>query len=192
MKLSLATRLRRNVLAIWKYCLSFGKREWDFADYPVDLVRQIEEGAEQKGPEWRKIPEFRADIVNWHRVSGVGNTPEEALQNLESEFIKKADGTDPLPRPGKKVPIDLQFATTIRIDANRELADRFIREVLGYEWAFISDESSLWDFTDEDSLDLFYLKIRNLYGVDISGLENPSMAEILETIARSQKESQTP
>jgi hypothetical protein len=111
---------------------------------------------------------------------------------LKSEFIKKAEGTDPMPRPGKRVPIDVQFATTIRIDANRDLADQFIHEVLGYEWAFISDESNLWDFTSEDSLDPYYLKIRNLYGIDVSGLESGSLAEILETIARSRRESETP
>ena len=37
-----------------------------------------------------------------------------------------------------------------RVNAHRDLADHFIQRVLGLEDAWISDESSLWDFhTDE-------------------------------------------
>ena len=37
-------------------------------------------------------------------------------------------------------------ATSDRIDAFKELADRFLREILDLPWALITDESSLSDF----------------------------------------------
>lgn len=38
------------------------------------------------------------------------------------------------------------FAASDRIDAFKELADRFLREILDLPWALITDESSLSDF----------------------------------------------
>jgi hypothetical protein len=180
------TRLRRQILAGWKFILSFRKSEWTLPDYPVDMVKQPTRPYGPAVPECRRIAPFRADIINW-TVSGVGDTPQEAYRKLEEAFENARAQKDSIPRPGKHVPIDVKFADHGRIAAHEALAEEFTREVLEHEWAWISDESSLWDFTCEDSLDSFYAKILALYGVDVSGIASGNLAEILEAIARSGK-----
>jgi hypothetical protein len=90
-----------------------------------------------------------------------------------------------MPRPGTHVP--LTFASQERISANSALAREFLQSVLGVEGAWISDESSLWDFTMEDSLDDCFAKIRSLYGVDVSDVPGGNLAGILERIAQSKQ-----
>ena len=57
---------------------------------------------------------------------------------------EKAKEGKKLPRPGTHV--EIEFASRDRVDAHAELAEDFIRRVLNLDWAFVSDESSLWDF----------------------------------------------
>jgi hypothetical protein len=90
-----------------------------------------------------------------------------------------------MPRPGTRVP--LEFASRERIAANSGLADEFLRSVLEHDEAWISDESSLWDFTLGDSLDDYYAKISALYSVDVSDIPDGNLASILERIALSRK-----
>jgi hypothetical protein len=52
-----------------------------------------------------------------------------------------------------------EFAPTERVNAHRKLAEDFTRRVLGLEWAWISDESSLWDFHTEKTNDALFAKI---------------------------------
>ena len=92
-----------------------------------------------------------------------------------------------MPRPGRLVPIEVRFADRERIAENETLAEEFTREVLGNERAWISDESSLWDFTCEDSLNSCFEKIRKIYGVDVSEAASGNIAEILEIIASSRE-----
>jgi hypothetical protein len=87
----------------------------------------------------------------------------------------------PMPRPGTKVPIE--FAPSSRVDADPELADDFIRRVLGLDWAFVSDESSLWDFHTGETNDVLMAKIRDRYGVDVSDIGSGNIATILSRIA---------
>jgi predicted RNase H-like HicB family nuclease len=180
------TKLRRSLLATWKLLLSFRKTKWELLDYPVDLVRQTAPANNEARPEWRRISSFRAEIINWPGVSATGDTQSEAIQKLEEVFQKVRRKRDAMPRPGRHVPIDIQFADRERIAAHEHLAEKFTREVLGLEWAWISDESNLWDFTCEDSLDPYYSKIQDLYGVDVSRIDRGNLAEILELIAISQ------
>jgi len=87
-----------------------------------------------------------------------------------------------MPRPGTKVPIE--FAPSTRVYADQGLAEDFIRRVLGLEWAFISDQSSLWDFHTGETNQILIAKIQDLYGVDVSDIESGNVAIILERIAR--------
>jgi len=112
---------------------------------------------------------------------GGGDTPLQAYENLRKTFEQfKAINKD-LPRPGTKVP--LNFATRSRVDQHAELAKDFIKRVLGIEWAWISDESSLGDFHDEESNDKLVQKIRSTYGVDVANIAGGNLADILDRIA---------
>jgi hypothetical protein len=82
-------------------------------------------------------------------MSGGGNSKSEALEKLRKSLDWRKAENKKLPRPGTGLPIE--FASRIRIDRHAELAEDFTKRVLGLEWAWISDQSSLWDFhVDED------------------------------------------
>jgi hypothetical protein len=87
-----------------------------------------------------------------------------------------------LPRPGTRVPI--QFAASIRVNPHARLARDFAKRVLGVEWAWISDESSLSDFSSEGTNDPFVQQIRAVYGVDVSDIPSGNLADILDRIAQ--------
>ncbi len=72
------------------------------------------------------------------------------------------------------------------MDANPELAEDFVRRVLNLDWAWISDESSLWDFHDSDDNQALIAKINEVYGVDISDIESAKLWQILDRIAASE------
>jgi hypothetical protein len=59
--------------------------------------------------------------------------------------------------------------------------------VLGLDWAWISDESSLWDFHHDETNDALISKIDEVYGVDVSDIQSARLTEILERIATRQK-----
>jgi len=163
--------------ATWKLCLSFTKRDWDLADYPTVIRKQVlHPGASDSR---RTPPPYSARIVNWWVMTGLGNTPEEATQDLAAQFARmkesrKQDGK-PMPRPGAKVPIE--FAPSNRVDANPELTEDFIRRVLGLDWAFVSDESRLWDFHTGETNEVLIAKIKDLYGVEVSDIEGPATSQ---------------
>jgi hypothetical protein len=167
--------------ASWKLCLSFRKRDWKLSDYPISIRTQESDPA-QIGTR-RYVPPYAASIVNWH-LTGTGGSKPEALQSLEAAFeVVKAErriSGDPLPRPGTRVPI--KFASCDRVDSHLDLKVDFVHRVLGFEWAFISDESSLWDFHDDETNDALIAKIREVYGVDVSDIESANVWEILDRI----------
>jgi hypothetical protein len=74
-------------------------------------------------------------------------------------------------------------ASTRRINANRDLANYFIGNVLELEWAFVTDESSLADFEGVQSSGSLVERIKEVYGVDVSDIGAAPLCEILETIA---------
>ena len=78
---------------------------------------------------------------------------------------------------------DPEFAPSQRVNAHRKLAEDFTRRVLGLEWAWLSDESSLWDFHTEKTNDALLAKIRDVYGVDVSDISSGRLYEIFERIA---------
>jgi hypothetical protein len=182
MPYSRAVILRNKFLAAYKWLLSFRKSDWEFSDYPVGIAVQEGDPA-QTAPRFKLQP-YRAYIVNW-TVIGLGNTPEEAKANLAQNFENiKAEGLE-LTRPGKTRPI--VFASQEKVSLDEALSNDFIQRVLGLEWAWISDESSLLDFHTEETSDLFYAKIREIYGVDVSDIESAKLWAIFERIENSEQ-----
>jgi hypothetical protein len=169
------------MLLAWKWCLSFRKRDWELNDYPIGITEQDSQPA-LDAPRFIKH-RYRAYIINW-TVVGSGETPEQARKNLEQNFetIRQdwlREGRK-LVRPGKNSPPE--FASQEKVAAYEAIGDDFIRRVLGMEWAWISDESSLWDFHTEPTNDLLWAKIREIYGVDVSDLESAKLWAIFERI----------
>lgn len=183
MALNLADRMNYKLRSCWKLCLSICKRDWELSDYPV----VVHENQACPTPSGQR---YFASILNWG-VAAAGESETEALQALEKTFAKAkakrvSDGT-PLPRPGARVPVE--FASQERISAHSELAEDFVHRVLNLDWAWISDESSLWDFHHNETNSTLIDKINEVYGVDVSDIQSAKLSEILERIATYQKSS---
>jgi len=178
--------IKNRLLAFEKYVLSFRKNDWELCDYPITISKQehnpeIEDSRLQQFKYW-------ATIVNWH-LSGHGNTENEAFESLRNVFgttknEKKKKG-ELLPRPGTHVPI--QFSSQEMVNKYPELADDFIHRVLEMDWAWISDESSLWDFHGDESNDFYIAKIKEVYDVDVSDIQSAKLSEILERISENNR-----
>jgi hypothetical protein len=177
-----AARIRNRLDSLWRLCLSVRKRDWELGDYPV-VIRQQKVDSKYKGTRLEQRP-YSAFIVNWG-LTGGGNSEREALEALRRHFATaKAErmrlGT-PLPRPGTRVPV--QFASQERVSAHPELTEDFVHRVLELKWAWISDESSLWDFHQDETNDSLISRIKELYDVDVSDIKSARLPEILERIA---------
>jgi hypothetical protein len=169
------------LLARWKYLLSFLKSDWELEDYPV-IVRKQDDAGAAWGDEVRFTkPAYVARVVNWTALDGFGSTRAEALADLHKRFKNACSMRSAKPRPGTHVPIE--FASQERIAARQALVDEFVREVLGVEDAWLSDQSSLGHFALGGSLDEYYAKIMLLYGVDVRDVPDANIAEILDRIA---------
>ena len=186
--MSRIVRMTNQFHALWKWFLSFRKRDWELEDYPVYIRSQQSDLASAFDNPRFKLHRYFAQIVNWH-ITGCGDTREKARQDLSSIFaaIKshKRETGKPLPRPGTRVP--LEFVSQQRVKAHAELAEDFIHRVLELESAWISDESSLWDFHADENNDAYITKIKEIYGVDVSDIQSANLAEILERIASARK-----
>ena len=119
-------------------------------------------------------------IRRWPGPVGTGNTKAEALSALEKCFLAIKANPTPLPRPGTYRPI--VFASSDKVDRFPKLRDDFVHNVLNCDWAFMSDESSLWDFHSETDNKVMYLKIGEVYGVDVSHIPGAIIAGILAEI----------
>ncbi len=183
MSFSRTTRMLNRILAAWKWLLSFRKPGWSVDDYPIRVTRQ-EPDATFSAPRFSQHL-YRAYIVNV-AITGSGNTPIEAMaglrQNFESVAQRRREEALPAIRPGTNWPIE--FASQEKVSDDESLSEDFIQKVLGLDWAWISDESSLWDFHTEQTNDLLVTKIREVYGVDVSDIESARLWEILERIKR--------
>ena len=179
--------MKNQFYAAWKWLLSLLKRDWELSDYPV-LVRS-HEGDPNDARTRLKQHRYSAALINWWSMSGGGETKREALQELETNFSttkrERAKAKKPLPRPGAHVPIE--FASRERVSFHPELETDFVHRVLGLGWAWISDESSLWDFHQDDTNGTLIARIKEVYGVDVSDIESAKLYEILERIATHQR-----
>lgn len=166
-----------------KYILSFLKKDWQVSDYPIRFKHfEPREGLEIILPQRFKPIPWSAQIINWYQMGGCGDTKEQAYKDLVSNFEKrKADGKK-IPRPGTGLPLEL--APVDEIERYDDLAADFFPKVMDREYSgiFISDESSIWDFMVDDSLEPYYSKIREVYGVDVSDSDG-NFAKIFGKIA---------
>lgn len=171
---------------LWRRVLSYRKNDWELSDYPISILEQ-EFDSELKAPRFTQH-RYVARIIGWY-AAGSGDTREGALSALENEFAaakqRALESGAPLCRPGVQAPV--KFASQERIQLHAALSEDFIHRALELPWAFISDESSLWDFHDGDTNRSYYAKIKEVYGVDVSDIESGNVAEILERIAMSQE-----
>lgn len=172
-------RLANRIKTVQKYLLSFLKKKWEFNDYPI-FVREQSKGPIPFGWEFHA---WVASIINWH-VGGTGNTKEEALISLRSNFEKYKTSNPKLPRPGKLV--RLQFAATDRIDKYPETLKIFTEKILKMTFAFISNDSTLNDFeTGNRQLQGTYLAaIKKEFQLDVSDIPNGNIGDILERISK--------
>jgi len=166
---------------------AFRKGDWELDDYPIAMREQE---FDPNHTETRlQQHRYAACVVNWWTLSGAGDTRQEALSVLKSHFAvvkaERAKTGEALPRPGTKVPI--QFASQEQVGAYSELAEDFIHRVLNLDWAWISDESSLWDFHHNRTNEELMAKIKEVYGVDVSDLQSAKLREIFERIAAAHK-----
>jgi len=164
-----------------KYILSYFKSEWDLDDYPIRIKYQKDHATNLAG---RLIPiPCIAQITNWWGMAGHGNTKEQALSDLRNKF-NNYKVRNRLPRPGTKVPIKFEFASTNEIDQYEFIAADFFKKVLNMNYydCFISDESSLWDFHNEETNEHLYEKILENYEVDVSDIESGNLVEIFKRI----------
>ena len=159
----------------WKRAHSYRKKTWEFRDYPISVREQ------------KDVPEnsrYWARVLGWN-LDETSTTREGAVAALQHRFqIRKteleAEGKL-LPRPGTKVPI--KFGSQDRILANDFLANDFIERILDMDWAFLTDESSLWHFHTGTSNEEYFAKIKEVYFVDVSDIESGNIADILDRIA---------
>ena len=174
--------------AAWAFLASVFKREWTLKDYPL---RTWQRPVTEREDESRLKPFQRtASVINWPGMSGSANSRLEALEELQKNFERYKSTKPALPRPGTKVPIE--FAANGRIRKHSELSEDFVKRVLDIEWAWISDESSLWDFHGEKTNDSLTDKIRTVYGVDVSDISSGNLADIFDRIQDSRTLRQAP
>ena len=177
----LSRRLSDGIRMAWKRALSYRKDQWTFDDYPTVVRKQSFDGVPD---DMDHESRYWARILGW-RIDETAPTKTEALTKLRKLYeIRRQlriENGESIPRPSAKVPI--QFASRERIKAHEELAGDFIHRVLQLEWALITDESSLWDFTDGQSIKESQDRIFLIYGVAVYDVEGGNMAAIIQRIA---------
>lgn len=94
------------------------------------------------------------------------------------------------PFKGKKI----SFASTTGIDKYSEISEDFMKKIFDFELAdyLITDESSLYDFTSRDNMELTDIqdKIKEVYDLDVSDIKSGNLLEIFMRI--DQKRSSAP
>jgi len=148
-------------------------------DYPVHI--SFQSVAEPLHRSRLKPFPWTASIINWPAMAGGANSRLEALEELRKNFERFRATKASLPRPGVKVPVE--FATSARVSQHSELSKDFVKRVLDLDWAWISDESSLCDFHDDETNESFIERIRDIYGVDVSNISSGNLADIFDRIS---------
>jgi hypothetical protein len=165
----------------WAWATSFLKQKWTIESYPLRSHHYDNRG--YTGPVRFRPVEWSVQVLRWTGMQGHGESREAAMANLREKFASYKLKAEPLPRPGSYKPIE--FASSEELAAYPEIEDDFVRHILDVEWAFLSDESSLWDFSIDDTLAELYERIEKRYGVDVSGIEGANLVAIFDRITRS-------
>ena len=170
--------MKNFLLKLSKYFLSFFKKDWNIEDYPI--VIKNNSNSNFISSDRLKVVRWVVIVLGWLHMQGNGDTKEEALLDLHNKFINAKKGGN-LPRPGTTTPLIL--ASTEGIKKYSDLALDFFDKILdvNYNEVFISDESSIWDFVLEGDLALYYEKIKDAYGIDVSST-NGNFLKIFENI----------
>jgi hypothetical protein len=166
------------------FMLSFRKRDWSVRDYPVRCRRQTAAGPVRVRGEVVNVKPWIAQIAGWWVMTGLGDTREEALLDLQISIDAYRESNGPLPRPGTSVPI--QFAPFEFMSKNEDLAREFFPPILdmNYDDCLITDGSSVWDFPVEYPPAELARKVLLVFGTDIDDLaEEGNISAILERIA---------
>ena len=89
------------------------------------------------------------------------------------------------PFKGKRI----EFASTSGINRFREISEDFMNKIFGLEPGeyLISDESSLYDFTGLDEMELpdIHKKIQEMYNIDVSDIKSRNLLDIFRRIGDS-------
>jgi hypothetical protein len=159
---------------------SFLRSEWRPEHYPMTVREQVGVPDEAR---------WCARVLNWPGPVGLGPTEQQALAALEANLHaiatkRQAEGK-PMPRPGTGLPI--QFASTAKVSADLALLSEFTMKALGFrpdDPVFISDESSICDFGDDERVVEIRANIREHFGVTVDQPEPVRIADVLEAIRR--------
>ncbi|MCX6785206.1 MAG: hypothetical protein NTV81_04805 [Candidatus Komeilibacteria bacterium] len=156
------------LLKKYLYFLSYFKKDWTLKDYPLIFKNDSKKHLKINLSKRFKPILWRAMVLGWPQMQGDGDTKEEAMSDLQNKFylIKKSE--EAIPRPGTDLPII--FSSSKEVQKYFDLASDFFNKILevDYNQVFISDESSIWDFIFDESLDMYYKKIKDIYDVDVS------------------------
>jgi hypothetical protein len=167
----------------WVWMLSFANAKRTIANYPLRF-RHYDNSA-YGGPARLRPVDWTVQVIRWTGMQGHGATKEEAMQNLRENFSRFEERGEPLPRPGSYKGIE--FASSEKIERFPDIEKDFIAHILNVEWAWLTDESSLWDFSQDETLDEFYSCIRTRYAVDVSDIEGAKLVSIFERIDRTER-----
>ena len=90
------------------------------------------------------------------------------------------------PFKGKKI----EFAPTTGVDMLWEVAEDFMERIFSLPPGeyLITDESSLWDFTGVDDMEIsdLYERIQEVYNLDVSDIQTGNLLEIFMRIHRKE------
>lgn len=160
--------------AFIKYVLSFFKKDWEIRDYPIRF--RIQKNVSDNS-------RYAYQIINWWTVVGVGSNKEAAYESLKVSFQDHIKAQGYKPRPGTKQ--EIEFASTQILDENYDILEHFIINILGFTKdapLFISDGSSLWDFStgepEEDYIN-YLKKIKKIYGLNLEGKNVDKISDII-------------
>jgi hypothetical protein len=136
-------------------------------------------------PDWNA---WEVELLEFFALKASGQTPEEALAELERLFTERqayyAAIGKPMPIPGEMS--EEMFSSTAKIDAQAALARDFFQKVLqlNYDEVFLHDATTLEEFAE---LPAIRNRVFTVYGVDISlEAERPVWA-VLELIRAGSK-----
>ena len=131
---------------------SFFKANWHFEDFPLHVREQ--DLSTYAGPERMRPCGWQAQFPRWVGLQGPGTYKE----------------------------LEFEIGSRERISRFPELEDEFIRDILELPWAFLSDQSTLWEIHSQEDNEPLYAKITAKYGVDASDVADANIAAILAKI----------
>ena len=112
--------------------------------------------------------------------------PRATKLNRSVRKVKKDSGIISRgPFKGKRI----EFAPITGINRFREISEDFMNKIFGLKPGeyLISDESSLYDFTGLDEMELpdIHKKIQEMYNIDVSNIMSRNLLEIFRRISEN-------